>query len=170
MQYSLAYGREQLTVELPEKNVVKVLKVQPVAALEDPLDAIFDVLEEPIEADPLAAIAEGRRSACVVICDTTRPAPNPVILPPILQTLEDAGIDVPKITILIANGTRRNSSSEERTDLIGEDIMLRKFKVSDHSARKLHQHEYLGVTKAGTPIWIDKRYLEAEVRILTGVI
>ena len=170
MQYSLAYGRERLTVELPEKNVVKVLKIQSAAALEDPIDAVFDVLEEPIEAEPLAAIAEGKKSACVVVCDGTQPAPNPVVLPPILQTLEDAGIDVPKITILIASGLRRNSTIEERTEIIGEDIMLRKFKVSDHSFKKLHQHEYLGVTKSGTPIWIDRRYLEAEVKILTGMI
>ena len=170
MQYSLAYGREQLTVELPEKNVVKVLKIQPTAALEDPLEAVWDVLEEPIESEPLAAVAEGKKSACVVICDGARPVPNSVILPPILQTLEDSGIDLPKITILIATGLRRNSTQEERHEIIGEDIMLRKFKVSDHSSRKLHQHEYLGVTKGGTPIWIDRRYLEAEVKILTGVI
>ena len=170
MQYSLAYGREQLIIELPEKNVVKVLKIQPAAALEDPLDAVFDVLEEPIETEPLAAIAEGKKSACVVICDTNRPVPNPVVLPPILQTLEDAGIDVAKITILIATGLNRTSTTEERHAIIGEDIMIRKFKVSDHSARKLHQHEYLGVTRSGTPIWIDRRYLEAEIKILTGMI
>jgi nickel-dependent lactate racemase len=170
MQYSLAYGRERLTVELPEKNVVKVLKIQSTAALEDPMDAVFDVLEEPLEAMPLAAVAEGKRSACVVVCDSTRPVPNPVVLPPILQTLEDAGMDVAKITILIATGLRRTTTSEERHEIVGEDIMLRKFKVSDHSSRKLHQHEYLGVTKNGTPIWVDRRYLEAEVKILTGMI
>jgi nickel-dependent lactate racemase len=170
MQYSLAYGREQLTVELPEKNVVKVLKIQPATALEDPLDAVFDVLEEPLEAEPLAAIAEGKKSACVVICDSTRPVPNAVILPPILQTLEDAGIDLAKITILIATGLNRTSTSEERVEIIGEDIMLRKFKVSDHNARKIHQHEYLGVTKNGIPIWVDRRYLEADVKVLTGMI
>ena len=170
MQYSLAYGREQLIVELPENNVVKVMKTQPADSVEDPLDAVFDVLEEPIEAEPLAAIAEGRKSACVVVCDATKPTVNPTILPPILQTLEDAGIDVAKITILIATALRRNSTSDERTEIIGEDIMLRKFKVSDHSSRKLHQHEYLGVTKQGTPIWVDRRYLEAEVKILTGIV
>jgi len=170
MQYSLAYGREQLTVELPEKNVVKVLKIQPAAALEDPINAVFDVLEEPFETEPLAAIAEGKKSACVVVCDGTYPAPNPVILPPILQTLEDSGVDVSKITILIATGLRRPCSTEERLEIIGEDIMLRKFKVSDHNAKKLHQHEYLGVTKNGTPIWVDRRYLESEIKILTGLI
>ena len=170
MQYSLAYGREQLTVELPEKNVVKVLKIQPATALEDPMDAVFDVLEEPFETEPLAAIAEGRKSACVVVCDITQPVPNEQILLPILQTLEDSGIDISKITILIATGLRRSCTAEERHEIIGESIMLRKFKVSDHNARKLHQHEYLGVTKIGTPIWIDRRYLEAEVKILTGVI
>ena len=170
MQYNLAYGRGQLNVELPEKNVVKVLNIQPAAALEDPMDAVFDVLEEPIEAEPLAAIAEGKKSACVVVCDSTRPVPNPAILLPILQTLEDSGIDTSKITILIATGLRRASTSEERHEIIGEDIMLRKFKVSDHNSKKLHQHEYLGVTKGGTPIWIDRRYLEAEVKILTGMI
>ena len=170
MQYSLAYGREQLNVELPEKNVVKVLKIQPAAALEDPMDAVFDVLEDPIEAEPLAAIAEGKKSACVVVCDSTRPVPNPAMLLPILQTLEDSGIDMSKITILIATGLRRTSTTDERHEIIGEDVMLRKFKVSDHNAKKLHQHEYLGVTKGETPIWIDRRYLEAEVKILTGVI
>ena len=170
MQYSLAYGREQLNVELPEKNVVKVLKIQPAAALEDPMDAVFDVLEDPIETEPLAAIAEGKKSACVVVCDSTRPVPNPAILLPILQTLEDSGVDTSKITILIATGLRRTSTSEERHEIIGEDIMLRKFKVSDHNCKKLHQHEYLGVTKSGTPIWIDRRYLEAEIKVLTGMI
>jgi len=170
MQYSLAYGREQLTVELPEKNVVKVLKIQPATALEDPMDAVFDVLEDPIETEPLAAIAEGKKSACIVVCDSTRPVPNPAILLPILQTLEDSGVDTAKITILIATGLRRSSTSEERHEIIGEDIMLRKFKVSDHNCKKLHQHEYLGVTKGGTPIWVDRRYLEAEVKILTGMI
>ena len=170
MQYSLAYGREQLNVELPEKNVVKVLKIQPAAALEDPMDAVFDVLEDPIETEPLAAIAEGRKSACIVVCDSTRPVPNPAMLLPILQTLEDSGVDTSKITILIATGLRRTSTSEERHEIIGEDIMLRKFKVSDHNAKKLHQHEYLGITKSGTPIWVDRRYLEAEVKILTGMI
>ena len=170
MQYSLAYGRERLTVELPEKNVIKVLKIQSLAALEDPIDAVFDVLEEPFETEPLAAIAEGKKSACVVVCDGTYPAPNPVVLPPILQTLEDSGVDVSKITILIATGLRRPCTTEERLEIIGEDIMLRKFKVSDHNAKKLHQHEYLGVTKSGTPIWVDRRYLEAEIKILTGLI
>ena len=170
MQYSLAYGREQLNVELPEKNVVKVLKIQPATALEDPMDAVFDVLEDPIETEPLAAIAEGKKSACIVVCDSTRPVPNPAMLLPILQTLEDSGVDTSKITILIATGLRRTSTSEERHEIIGEDIMLRKFKVSDHNCKKLHQHEYLGVTKGGTPIWVDRRYLEAEVKILTGMI
>ena len=170
MQYRLAYGREQLNVELPEKNVVKVLQIQPTTALEDPMDAVFDVLEDPIEAEPLAAIAEGKKSACIVVCDSTRPVPNPAILLPILQTLEDSGVDTSKITILIATGLRRTSTPEERHEIIGEDIMLRKFKVSDHNCKKLHQHEYLGVTKGGTPIWVDRRYLEADVKILTGMI
>ena len=170
MQYSLAYGREQLNVELPEKNVVKVLKIQPATALEDPINAVFDVLEDPIEVEPLAAIAEGKKSACVVVCDSTRPVPNPAMLLPILQTLEDSGLDTSRITILIATGLRRTSTPDERHEIIGEDIMLRKFKVSDHNSKKLHQHEYLGVTKFGTPIWIDRRYLEAEIKILTGML
>ncbi|MDR0869872.1 MAG: lactate racemase domain-containing protein, partial [Planctomycetaceae bacterium] len=90
MQYFLAYGKTTLPVELPEKNVVKVLHLQPGTPLDEPENVVRQKLSVPNGAAPLADIAAGKHSACIVISDITRPVPNKVILPPILETLEQA--------------------------------------------------------------------------------
>jgi nickel-dependent lactate racemase len=169
MQYSLAYGKGQLHVELPEKNVVKVFSIRHAEPLKEPFDAVFDKLDNPTEAEPLETIARGKHSACIVVSDITRPVPNQIILPPILQILEEAGIDRPNITILVGTGLHRESTKEEKIEMFGEHI-VDQYRITDHNARKLYQHEYLGVTKNGVPIYVDKRYLEADVKILTGLI
>jgi nickel-dependent lactate racemase len=169
MQYSLAYGRGQLSVELPEDRVVKVLNIRPAPPLPDPEEEVWRKLADPNHAEPLAAIAAGKQSACIVICDITRPVPNQTLLQPILVTLEEAGIPRSEIVILVATGMHRGSTPEEKIEMLGEDI-VGQYKVIDHNAKKIWQHEFLGQSKNGIPIWIDKRYLEADVKILTGLI
>jgi len=70
-------------------------------------------LEEPVGAPALRSMARGRRDAVVVISDITRPVPNPRILPPLLATLEEAGIRREAISILIATGMHRPNEGEE---------------------------------------------------------
>jgi nickel-dependent lactate racemase len=169
MNYSLAYGRGTLSVELPEKNVVKVLGIQPATALTQPLDEIRRKLTAPNGTRPLAEIAAGKKSACIVISDITRPVPNKIILPPILQTLEEAGISPAEIVILVATGLHRISTPEEKIEMLGE-LIVNRYRVEDHDARNQNEHNCLGKSSRGVPIWIDKRYLDAEVKILTGLI
>jgi len=169
MNYSLAYGHGTVSVDLPEKNVVKVLGLQPATALPQPVEEVRRKLAEPNCSEPLAGIAAGKKSACIVICDITRPVPNKIILPPILQTLEEAGIPASEIVILIATGLHRVSTPEEKLEMLGE-MILNRYPVADHDARNRNEHDYLGESTRGVPIWIDRRYLTADVKILTGLI
>jgi nickel-dependent lactate racemase len=169
MNYSLAYGRGTLSVDLPEKNVVKVLGIQSSAVLPEPMEEVRRKLANPTASEPLEKIVAGKKSACIVICDITRPVPNKIILPPILQTLEDAGISDSEIVILVATGLHRVSTPEEKLEMLGKTIVKR-YRVEDHDARNQSEHDYLGDSTHGIPIWIDRRYLEAEVKILTGLI
>ncbi|MBN2296394.1 MAG: DUF2088 domain-containing protein, partial [Pirellulales bacterium] len=92
MRVELAYGRTGLSVELPDDNFVKSLVYRPAQPLADPVATLEERLRQPTGTRPLAELARGRKNACVVISDITRPVPNKVILPPLLDTLEQSGI------------------------------------------------------------------------------
>jgi nickel-dependent lactate racemase len=95
--------------------------------------------------------------------------PNKVILPPLLETLEQTGIPREKITILIATGIHRPNNAEELETMVGRDLMER-YRIVNHISQKPETHAYLGTTQHGTPVHIDKTYLEADLKIITGLI
>ena len=92
MRVEMRYGTGTLPIEIPDKNVAGVLEISESVPLSDGDKAVRDALVQPIVSPPLAELAKGRESACIVISDITRPVPNKVILPPILETLEQTGI------------------------------------------------------------------------------
>ncbi len=113
MRVRLEYGRRGLEVELPDDRVVRTLAYKEATPLSDPVASLEKALADPIESPPLAELARGKESACIVICDITRPVPNELILTPLLKTLEDAGIARDRMTILIATGLHRPNEGEE---------------------------------------------------------
>lgn len=170
MKIELAYGREGLTVDIPDKNIVKILRMRDLPALPDPLEETRRKIESPTGSASLAEIAAGKKSACIVISDITRPVPNRIILPPILETLENAGIPRDAITILNGTGIHRPNEGAELVELLGPDIP-KKYRIVNHMGRDLASHVNMGETPVfKAPVYIDKRYTEAELRIVTGLI
>ena len=92
MKLTLDYGRTGLTVELPADRVVGPLAIRDVPALDDPERDVAAAIEQPIGTPALRQIAQGRKDACILICDITRPVPNRTILRPMLEVLQEAGI------------------------------------------------------------------------------
>src|SRR5262245_64884801 len=113
MRVTLEYGKTGLEVELPDDRVVGPLVIKPAPPLADPLAVLRQKLARPTGTSSLLELARGRKSACILICDITRPVPNSLLLPPILETLESAGIPRDKILILIATGLHRPNEGEE---------------------------------------------------------
>lgn len=169
MRVHLEYGRTGLEAELPDRNVVKCLGYRPAQPLADPAESIRGVLARPSGTPPLADLARGRRNACVVISDITRPVPNQVILPPLLSTLEASGIPRERITILVATGMHRPNLGEELVEMVGREI-VDGYTIENHHGRELSEHVHLGESPRGVPVWIDRRYLEADLKITTGLI
>ncbi|HLK59637.1 MAG TPA: lactate racemase domain-containing protein, partial [Chthonomonadaceae bacterium] len=145
MRLRLDYGRTGLEVELPDKNLIGVLGLTPAPPLPDPTAATEEALAAPIGPQSLAALAQGRRDACIVICDITRPVPNKILLPPVLRTLEAAGIPRERITLLIATGTHRPNLGAELEALVGAEIAGR-YHIANHACRDREAQRYLGVS------------------------
>ncbi len=158
-----------MEVELPDDRVVRELTYKRAAPLADPAAELATVLAAPNGSPPLSELAHGRKNACVVISDITRPVPNQVILPQILGTLESAGIPRERILILIATGLHRPNEGDELVELVGADVAAN-YRIENHHGQRRDEHTHLGDSPRGVPIWIDTRYVEADLKITTGLI
>ncbi|MEE4313959.1 MAG: nickel-dependent lactate racemase [Desulfofustis sp.] len=170
MEFSLLYGRSEMTVNLPPSIGVREIVKYPMPIVEDGNGPILQSFAEPIGCKPLSELARGRESACILICDITRPVPNGRLLPPLIDTLIKAGIDREQILILVATGLHRPNEGEELRELIGSDDIFSSIRIENHFARDREAHVDLGVTSAGIPIGIDRRFVEADLRLVTGLV
>ena len=164
MKAKLLYGRGTLEVRLPEGCEPTVIEKPPMPVAEAPAAAVAAALDE----GGLAQAAAGARSACILICDITRPVPNRLFLRPLVERLEGAGIARASITVLVATGLHRPNLGAELAEVVGDPWVLEHVRVVNHDARDDAEHVDLGRTRRGTPIRLDRRFVEAEVRIATA--
>src|SRR5258708_415572 len=170
MQLDLNYGRDHYPLELPDDWDVTVIR-KPVMPLEpDPAGAVRKALAQPVGASPLANAARGLKSACILICDITRPVPNGLFLPEIVRQLLDAGMKPGAITVLVATGLHRPNEGAELEELAGDPGVLKTVRVVNHFARDDSAHVDLGRTPRGTPVKLDRRFVEADLKIATGLV
>ena len=168
---NLAYGRNGLTVKFPDEAVLTLIHKKAPLHLPDPHAAIRHALDVPIGSASLKELARGRRSACILICDITRPVPNHLFLRPMIEDLLAGGVPASEITVLIATGLHRPCEDNELEELVGDPWVLSRVRVVNHMARVDADHLDLGHTSTrGTPVKIDRRFVEADLRIATGLV
>ena len=171
MIVELEYGRGRLPVRMPDGCEVTVLRKNPLPVIDDTAGAVERAFAEPAGSPPLASLARGRRSACILVCDITRPVPNHAFLGPMLRILVDSGIPARNITVLVATGLHRPNEGEELAELVGDPWVLDTVRVENHFARDAAAHVDLGVTATrGTPVKLDRRFVDADLRIATGLV
>ena len=122
MKTRFSFGKNGIDVSVPDDFDCRVVRSHTAAPLGDVATALAAALDHPIGCDPLAVLATGRRSAAISVCDITRPAPNPVTLPPLLARLHAAGIPVEGVTILVATGLHRGATAQEIDLIVGPEI------------------------------------------------
>jgi nickel-dependent lactate racemase len=169
LRVHLAFGRHGLEVDLPPGFDYQILEAKSIEPLADPVAAIESALDSPSAGPSLTALAKGKQSAAISVCDITRPAPNPTVLPPLLARLEAAGIPRSGIRILIATGLHRAATDAEICHIVGQETAAR-YQVLNHDARNLAEHRRLGTTRSGTPVFVDERFISADLHLSLGFI
>jgi lactate racemase len=169
MDLRLDYGRTGLPISIPDELRVSVVEPAKGTPLADPPRAVEDALAHPIDAQSLVEVARGRRDAVVVISDKTRPVPYRIVLPPILRALEAAGLDRLRVEIVVATGLHRANTRDELIEMVGPEVVER-YRIRNHVARNADEHVHLGRTMRGTEIWLDRGFLAADLKIVTGLI
>jgi len=167
----ILYGKSGLQIRLPRDAQATVIGKRPMAKLPDPQAAVRDALAHPVGAAPYAALVHGRKSACILICDITRPVPNHLFLRPLIEGMLAAGMPRERITVLVATGLHRPNEGEELAEVVADPWVFDTVRVANHFARDDAAHVDLGVTaKRRTPVKLDRRFVEAELRIATGLV
>jgi len=169
MKARFSFGKSGVEVSVPEGFRTQVIMSHTARAVEDEAAAIAWALDHPIGCAPLVEMAQGKKTAAISVCDITRPAPNRKTLPPLLERLHAAGIPAEGITILIATGLHRGATEDEVNTIVGPEIAGR-YKVVSHDAKAQGEHRFLGDTGRGTPVYIDERFMAADLHITLGFI
>ncbi|MCV6824489.1 MULTISPECIES: nickel-dependent lactate racemase [Halocynthiibacter] len=171
MKIDLLYGRNGISVNLPEAAEPTVINKPAFPPCPDATEQIATALTNPVAGADFKSLCQNRSSACILICDITRPVPNHLFLRPMIEGMIDAGIPKSEITVLIATGLHRPNLGEELAELVGDPWVLENVAVENHYALNDEDHIDLGTTKGrGVPVKLDRRLVDADLRIATGLV
>ncbi len=164
MKLEFGYGKGIQTVEVPDKNVIDVLMSNPMEHERRGAEAVRWALDHPIASKPLKELVKPGQKIVIVTSDISRPMPSFDALPDVLDDLYAAGCAKEDITVVLALGSHREHTDEEKKKLVGERV-YQEVLVEDSDA---HGFVHVGDTKHGTPVDIAKRVIEADFRICMG--
>jgi nickel-dependent lactate racemase len=166
MRVQLDYGRDGLAIDVPDDRT-EVVTPRHEPALADPAGALARALASPIDSPPLAALVRPGARVAISVCDITRAQPRALMLEALFAALPDLPPD--HVTILIATGTHRANTPEELARMLGPAIVGR-YPVLNHDARDDAALAFAGRTPTDVPVWLNRRWLDADVRITTGFV
>lgn len=166
---SIPYAEGSLEIEIPDKNFLGVLTPPKAREIGDLNLAVREALARPVGSKRLREMVWPQAKIAVVIPDLTRPCPDKVFVPLILEEIEAGGGKLEHVVIIIGTGMHRALTSEEIIEKVGVDV-AKNIKVVNHSAQHEAQLIYLGETSYGCPVWVNKHVAEADLVVSTGVI
>lgn len=167
MRVKLAYGREGLWIDVPDTATV----IEPlfVPGLDDEAGAIREALRKPIGTPPLRELVSRDDTVAVVFSDITRPMPNERVLPVLLAELEESGVPAGQITLINGLATHRRQTEEELERMLGTAV-CRRYRVIQHDAWDDANLVGVALNRTGRMVRINRAYMEASIKILTGFI
>ncbi|MGB9662754.1 MAG: nickel-dependent lactate racemase [Moorellaceae bacterium] len=168
-KYAVPNGHRMVEFEISDRVSVTVVRSNELPIITDPERAIREALENPIGCPRLSRLVRPGQKVAIIVTDITRKLPEDIILPLLLEELLAGGIRLEDITAVVATGTHRPNTREELIEKFGKDTVER-LRFVNHQAWDKNELVYLGTTKRGIPVVVNKHVAQADVKISTGVI
>ncbi|MFP4068248.1 MAG: nickel-dependent lactate racemase [Spirochaetaceae bacterium] len=165
-RYAIPYGKTTVEFELPDEWSVERIVPAHAPPVARPKEAVERALAKPVGAFSWDTLGAGLTVA-IAVNDKTRPVPHEHLLPPLLSRLEAAGVRPEAIRLIVATGTHPPMAPEELPGILPADILSR-YEVISHDATREEDLATVGETARGTPMRINRRFLEADARIVIG--
>ena len=158
------YEQSTRTLAFPDDWDVRYCSMQQRPTMTE--EAIRGKISNPIGTETLEQLAAGKKSACIIIDDISRPTPGDLLLPIVIGKLVDAGMDYSRIKVLVALGGHRPMTRQEMQIKVGKWVM-------DHVAVLNHSPfaaDLVTIPDDKQVIKINKNFMDAELRIAVGCI
>lgn len=167
MILNLAYGKTGHIIELSDNYKIDIIEPRWVESVNDQTFAITNALKHPYKKQSLKSIVGKSDTVGIIFSDITRATPYHIIIPAILNELKD--IPQENICFYCANGTHRLATNQELIKILGESI-VNNYEIVQNDANNQELHEYVGTTVSGNEVYLSKKILNCDLKILTGFI
>lgn len=164
MKYKLNFNKEAFVLDLDDNNLLDILEPNTVETTITGKDEVKRAFENPINSKRLRDVVKKGEKIVIITSDITRPMPSKIVLPFVLEELLYAGINYSDIKIVLALGSHRNHTEEEKKYLVGDEIYS-KIECIDSD---MNDCVNMGTTSYGTPVDIFKPVAQADRRICLG--
>ena len=163
----LAYGEGGLDVELPQDRTT-VVEPRRHPGADDEMAVLRAALRAPVAGPRLDKFVRPGQRVAISMCDGTRAQPRHLMIPAVLEQIAGL-VDLDDVVILVATGTHRGNSEAEIRAMLGDDVVDR-VRVVNHDARDKSTLVFLGEHGNGVPVWVNRLWADADVRITTGFV
>ncbi len=165
MNYSLPYGASSQTLIYSHEKDYDIILPNHTASISNPSLAINKALFEPL--DEINLNSTGGKKIGIAVNDTTRPVPNDLLLPPLLEYLLRNGAKKEDISFFIASGTHKQTDLAE-VEHIFPSALLIDYPIFRHDCDDGENLIHLGETTRQTPIYVNKNFFQMEIKIVVG--
>ena len=167
MKVRLAYGETGLDIAV-DPAVTTVVEPVHRRAAADQGAALRAALRDPVAGPPLRDRVRPGQTVAISACDGTRPQPRHLMIPAVLAELEGV-IRLEDVVILVATGTHRGNDQAELRQMFGGEV-VDSVRIVNHDARDPERLAWMGTLGDGVPVWLNREWTDADVRITTGFV
>lgn len=162
---NVLYGKSEIEVEVPsDSTVIEPQNIEPVKNVEE---TIKHVLKHPTNSEPLKDMVKSTDTVSIVISDITRPTPNHILVPLLIDELNHVPLE--NFVIINGTGTHRDQTREELISMLGQDIVDTVKIVHNHCNEKESLRK-VGESQYGCDVYLNKEYVDSDFKIVTGFI
>lgn len=164
MEIEIPHGRELLSLQLPDEQVVGVCNPRPMPAAAEPDDRLRESIAAGFQERGLSLRAGPTASACIAITDRTRSTPNRRILPILLDQLNALGVPDGHITVISGGGMHAPDDAQQLAANVGEQVLNRVEVLTNDPDSDALMVE-MGITQLGTPVEVHRCFAEADMKL-----
>ncbi len=167
MFMKLPYGKSEIEFDIDPDRLLGVITPSEITPAKNPTLEVEKALKAPLDGPTVEELAPKGKTVAIAVDDITRTTPTNLLLPPVLESLKKAGASKDRIKVFVALGTHRRMTESEMKEKYGSGV-VEEYEFVNHAFDDESQLKYIGDMTEGVPVWINKGFVEADIRIVTG--